>query len=338
MWESLVIRSTTSLISNWDAAQLVGRVLSTEEIDHPMTAEYFWTLPSQGDGRGVPTGAKNRGDWSKGARHAPVVHDVRSGRYGNFDHLSQVARAAAVSGFAGVLVPFDPEGEESWIVAAALAREIPGLTFVTEFAPAFATPVYAAKMSTTLQRLSRGRFAWKLVVDEDPVVARRLGDRVEGADRYERAAEFLEIASSIWGASDVTFRGRFYEVEGGGLGDPLTRYPRPPVSLSGTTAEALALSATHGDLHVWEVGPSDELDALRASLNRQAAANGRQLRHGLRLSVLARETATEAWNDAWLLWSEAGAGSRGVRRAGGRAGDLCRLPSFRSGGLDRARR
>jgi alkanesulfonate monooxygenase len=212
-----------------------------------------------------------------------------------------------VSGFTGVFVPFDPEGEESWIVSAALARELPSLAFVTEFSPTFGTPVYAAKMSASFQRLSGGGLVWKLVIDIDPSIARGFGDHVDGVDRYARAEEFLDVVAGIWGRESFNYRGRFYEVEEGGLKEPLTRHPRPSVTLSGTSPEALALSAKHADLHLWDALPG-ELDTHRAELDRLAVLHGRSVRHGLQLAVFARETAEEAWDEVRRLWFESEAG------------------------------
>ena len=274
-----------------------------------MTAEYFWTLPTRGDGRRGSGPLGNRGDWTSGGRPLIAsIRDVRRDRYGYFDYLVQVARAAAVSGFTGVFVPFDPEGEESWIVSAALARELPTLDFVTEFSPVFSTPVYAAKMSASFQRLSGGGLAWKLSVDEDPSVARGFGDHVEGIDRFARADEFLDVVTGIWNRENFDYQGRFYQVQDGGLKEPLARHARPPVTLAGTSPEALALSAKHADVHLWDTSLPDELDAHRAELDRLAAALGRSVRHGLQLGVFARETAEDAWEEVRRLWSESGAG------------------------------
>jgi alkanesulfonate monooxygenase len=271
--------------------------------------EYQWTLAMRGDGRKGPGIRGTRGDWTSGRRlFLAPIRDERIGRYNYLDHLAQVTRAAAVSGFSGVLVPFDPDGEESWVVSAALARESPSLTFVTEFSPAFATPVYATKMSTTFQRFSGGRLSWKLAIDQDPAAAARLGDHVQGSDRYARAAELLDIAEGIWGVDSFTYRGRFYEVEEGGLKSPLTGHRRPPVVLSGVGNDALALSAAHADVHAWAVLPGEELDRLRGSLDGQASARGRQVDHSLQLVVVARETEQEAWDEVRRQWAGAAVG------------------------------
>jgi alkanesulfonate monooxygenase len=274
-----------------------------------MATEYFWTLPTQGDGRTGSGRLGTRGDWTDGGRPlVDAIRDVRPGRFGYFDHLAQIGRAAAVTGFNGVFVPFDPAGEESWIVSGALARELPTLVFVTEFSPAFSTPVYAIKMSATFQRFSGGRLRWKLAIDADPAVARGFGDYVEGADRYARAEEFLDIAAGISDSESFTYRGRFFEVEEGGLKDPLTLYARPSVTLSGTSPEALALSAKHADVHLFASLLPDELERRRAELDNLAAASGRQVRHGLQLAVFARETSDEAWDEVRRLWLQSGVG------------------------------
>jgi alkanesulfonate monooxygenase len=276
-----------------------------------MTAEYYWTLPTRGDGRGAADVSENRGGGSpRLGSLGSSIRDVRPGRYSYVDHLAHVARAAAVSGFGGVFVPFDPQGEDSWIVSAALAREIPSLAFVTEFPPTFGTPVYAAKMSATFQRFSGGRLGWKLAVEGDQAGGGPFGDHVEGPDRFVRAGEFLEVATGIWGQEGFTFKGRFFEVEEGGLRHPLSRYPRPPVTLSGATPEALALSAAHGDVHLWESPRPRELEQQKRELDRLASSQGRQLRHGVQLTVVARETAGEAWDEVRRLWLQAGAGNQ----------------------------
>jgi len=276
-----------------------------------MTAEYYWTLPTRGSGRGAADVSESRSDWSPGGGTlGPSIRDVRPGHYSYVDHLAHITRAAAVSGFSGVFVPFDSQGEDSWIVSAALAREIPSLAFVTEFPPTFGTPVYAAKMSATFQRFSGGRLGWKLAVEDDQAGGGPFGDHVEGSDRFVRAGEFLDVATGIWGQEGFTFKGRFFEVEEGGLRHPLSRYPRPPVTLSGATPEALALSATHGDVHLWESPRPHELEQHKRELDRLASSQGSHLRHGLQLAVVARETPQEAWDEVRRLWFHAGAGNQ----------------------------
>lgn len=304
--------------------------------------EFYWRLPSRGDGRRARPDLRGRGGFGAGIPAAgfppdgrsteartpndlrfggptdaateprpadsgarPIaVTDVRPGRFGPFDDLAQIVHAAELTGFDGVLAPYDPLGEESWIVAAAALRATRYTRLAVEFQPAFGTPVYAAKVSATLQRHSRGRLVWRLAVDTDDADARSRGDRVAGDDRYARAAEFLTVARGVWNETEVpaagftgtgfAYAGQYYDVIDGGFRGILSGLPFPEVHLSGTSPAALALSAAHGDVHLFTETP-EGLDGPIAELRDRAAAAGRTVRIGIEVPVIARETEDEAW-------------------------------------------
>ncbi|GAA3104441.1 LLM class flavin-dependent oxidoreductase [Streptosporangium carneum] len=236
------------------------------------------------------------------------VTDLRpSDAAGPYERLARVGRAAELAGLDGVLAPFDPAGQDPLVVAGGLLRGSRHTRVTAEFHPGIATPVYAAKLSASLQRFSGDRFDWRLTVDLDPQTARAQGDFLEGAERYARAEEFLTVAKGVWSQEDYDFQGSFYEVLGGGLLFPLSGRAFPRVQLSGLSAEALALSARHGDVHVF--GLDDDLDSGIAALRELSLETGREPVYGLRLPVLAREDDIEARRDALRLW---------IRRGGAR--------------------
>ncbi|WP_067568250.1 LLM class flavin-dependent oxidoreductase [Nocardia acidivorans] len=275
--------------------------------------EFLWRLPSRGDGRHVRAETRYRGGFGGPPPTTPAT-DVRVGRYGPFDDLHQIIDAAELSGVDGVLAPYDPAGEESWIVAGGALRATRHSRVVVEFQPAFGTPVYAAKISATLQQHSHGRLGWRLAVETDTADTRARGDRVSGADRHARAAEFLTVARGVWNETPVPgagfqgtgfeFDGAYYAVADGGFRGILSGLPFPEVYLSGTSAAALELSAQHGDVHVFTETP-DGVAALVTELGERAAAAGRSVRAGLELPIIARETEQEAWARAHRQWSEA---------------------------------
>jgi len=253
---------------------------------------FLWELPTRRDGR----------------RADPTLW-----RRGGFDHLHQVVDAAELSGVDGVVATYDPDGEESWIVAGGALRHTRHCRVVVEFTPSFGTPVYAAKMSLTLQRLGADRLDWLLKVDTDPEDDRRRGDRVGGAARYERAAEFLTVARGVWsgrGAAPGGFdggefdhHGRYFDVVAGGFDEAADGHAFPVVHLSGTSPEAIALSAAHGDVHLFSASTPDLTADVRA-LAAAAAQHGRTVRTGLVLPVIAREDEHEAWARVLRLWRE----------------------------------
>jgi alkanesulfonate monooxygenase len=193
----------------------------------------------------------------------------------------QATRAAQLTGLDGVYVPFAADGLESLVVAGGLLRESTTMQVTAEFHPAIASPVYAAKLAASLQRYSASRLGWRLLIDLDQATARAHGDFLPEADRYARAAEFLTIAKGVWSTAPYTYEGRFYEVLGGGFPRSRSNPRFPAVYLSGTSPEALALSAAHADVHLF--GPGEDLRLL---------PNG--VKAGLVLPVLAREDDEEA--------------------------------------------
>ncbi|MFD9549217.1 LLM class flavin-dependent oxidoreductase [Nocardia salmonicida] len=274
--------------------------------------EFYWRLPSRGDGRRAKPELRGRGGF--GPPTAPTeATDVRPGRFGPFDDLAQIVDATELNGFDGVLAPYDPLGEESWIVAASALRATRYSQVTVEFQPAFGTPVYAAKVSATLQRHSAGRLNWRLAVDTDAAEARSRGDRVTGDERYDRAAEFLTVARGVWNENEIgaagfagtgfDYSGRYYDVIDGGFRGILSGLPFPSVHLSGTSPAALALSAAHGDLHLFAESP-DGIAGAVTELGQRAAAAERRVRVGLELPIIARETEDEAWARVHRQWAE----------------------------------
>ena len=259
-----------------------------------MAASFFWTLPVDGDGRGPSA----RRSFIGGLR------DERRDRFTDYDYLLQVARAAESAGFTGAFVPWDEQGDDSWIVAASLAREVRRLTFLPELQPGFTTPVYLAKISTSFQRLAGDRLAWKIDLERDPAVRRAHGDGLVGADFFARAGEFLEAAKGVWTEDPFDYEGRFFAVEKGGLKGPLAGHPLPPTYTSGQSDEALAFAARHADVHVLDGGEPAAVSAQIERLDQAVArfvvskpVDGqprRAVKRGLRLSVVARHTAAEA--------------------------------------------
>jgi alkanesulfonate monooxygenase len=282
-----------------------------------MAAEIFWRLPVDGDGRALLSSSWNRGDYTNVT--PPPNKFARTGgqREGHnyFDHLSQIARAAELSGFEGVWIPQSPAGEEPQVVASALARETRRLKFVIALWTPLVSAVYSAKIANSFQRLSRGRLAWNFITEEPRARAwHGQGLKWSLADQVARTDEFLEVTSGFWQRGPYSFKGRFYEVENGGFPASLGGEPYPTVYISGTSAEEQTLSARHANVHVFPIAPPEVLEPQIAALKAAAAAQGRTLRFGLETDVVARHSSEEAWSDIRGRWVEAGARAASLSR------------------------
>ncbi|QAU33988.1 LLM class flavin-dependent oxidoreductase [Janthinobacterium sp. 17J80-10] len=273
-----------------------------------MTVEFIWQLPTSGDGRLANAEATRRGERTSSTRppFTPGVSDPRGASFNYFDYLHQVARAADLSGFNGVQIRHDLQGDESWIVAGYLARSTRHLKLVTEFEAAWGSAVYAAKNAVSFQRFTGGRLAWQISAGSELQQRRQQGDFVSAPDVPARIDEFLTVAHGVQTAAPFNFKGRFFEVQDGGFKGPLAGNPPPAIYLSGDTDEAYRLSAKHADVHLLDAAPVDALAPAIADLHRLAAETGRILTIGLRIDVLARETEDEAFHDAHRYLRQSG--------------------------------
>ena len=275
-----------------------------------MTIEFIWQLPTSGDGRYAAPGITRRGERNAGAP-SPLqagVSDPRGARppFNYFDYLHQIARAADLSGFNGIRIRHDTQGDESWIVAGYLARSTRHLKLIAEFDAAWGSAVYAAKNAVSFQRFTGGRFAWQIGHGGDAAARRRQGDAAPDADILPRIDEFITVARGVQSTSPFSFKGRFFEVQDGGFKGPLAHHLVNSIYLTGESPEALALSARQADVHVFDAAPVADLRPAIDSLQTQARQQGRAVAAGLRIDVLARETFDEALRDARRYRSGAG--------------------------------
>jgi alkanesulfonate monooxygenase len=273
-----------------------------------MSTEFIWQLPTAGDGRYAEATRLRRGERDKQQR-APFtdgVTDPRGDRFNYFDYLHQVARAADISGFDGLRIAHDFDGDDSWIVAGYLARGTRHIRLLTEFEASWGSSVYAAKNAVSFQRATNGRFAWQLAQGADEASRRRHGDNLPQTEVLARIDEFITVARGVQTTAPFSFKGRYFEVQDGGFRGPLAGNPLPPIYLSGHGEAALALSARQADVHVFDAAPLAELAPLLASLQAQAAALGRTVAAGLRIDLLARETQEEAERDEARQFAQSG--------------------------------
>jgi alkanesulfonate monooxygenase len=250
-------------------------------------ARVHWFLPTSGDGREVI-----------GWVHSNIATaDPRAaGRAPDIEYLAAVAQAAERLGFEAVLTPTGTWCEDAWVVTAALTQATRRLKFIVAFRPDSLAPTLAAQMAAAYQRVSGGRLLLNVVNGGDDEEQRRFGDWLEHDRRYARTDEFLSILRGAWSGAGYDHSGEFYRVAGATVG----RVPRPvpEIFLGGASQAAAEVSARHADVHLAWGEPPPALAEQLAPVRKLAAEAGRTVRYGVRLHVIARDTAAEAWAEA----------------------------------------
>ena len=245
-----------------------------------MSVDFGWFLPTMGDNEtiGPPT------------------------REATTDYLVQVAEAAEDAGFVFALMPVGTVCHDAWLASAVVAGRTRSLKFLVAMRPGFIAPTVAAKMSNTLDQLTRGRVMINVVTGGFPAELAMDGDFTPHDERYERTQEFMQVVRKAWTA-EKTFdhEGKYYRVEAGNVHPKPYQKPYPPFYFGGASDAAKKVGAEEADVYLlWgETLPmvQERIDDMR----RRAADAGRTLRFGLRIHVVVRETEDEAWAAAGAL-------------------------------------
>jgi alkanesulfonate monooxygenase len=245
-----------------------------------------WFLPTQGDGRRLV----------EEQRPAGTAGGPRAASLG---YLTQVALAAEEMGFEGALTPTGLWCEDAWVTTAMLSQRTERLKFMIAFRPGLVSPTLAAQMAATFQRQSAGRLLLNVVTGGDGEEQRALGDHLDKDARYERTCEFLAIVRELWRGERVDLDGARLSVSGAQL-EQLPA-PAPPIYFGGSSPAALDVAARHVDVYLsWGEPPSLLGGKLRA-VEALADRRGRRLRLGIRLHVVSRDRAEDAWREAERL-------------------------------------
>lgn len=208
-------------------------------------------------------------------------------------YVRDVARAAEASGFESVLVMTGHRTLDPWLTAALAAQDTQTLRFIVAFRAGYALPTLIAQQIETFQYLFGGRLDVNVVTGSDPDEQLAYGDELPKETRYRRAGEFLEILEAEFAGEPYDFAGEHYRVTGGGRPRPLS--PKPTVFFGGLSEEAAHVAAAHADVQLMygETPPMAAEHVERVS--KLAAARGRRVEFGIRIQVISRDRAEDAW-------------------------------------------
>ncbi|SCE97807.1 LLM class flavin-dependent oxidoreductase [Micromonospora mirobrigensis] len=272
-----------------------------------MSLTFHWFLPTYGDSRDIVGGG-----------HGTPIGSAGGARPATVAYLGQIARTAEQLGFVGALTPTGAWCEDAWLATAMLAEVTERLKFLVAFRPGLLSPTLAAQMAATFQRLSGGRLLLNVVTGGESTEQRAYGDFLDKDARYARTDEFLRVVRALWRGETVDHAGEHLRVEGARL----SRLPVqvPPVYFGGSSAAALPVAVRHSDVYLTWGEPPTQVAGKLDRVRNLAADAGRELRFGIRLHVIARDTAEQAWTQARRLLdgisdSDIRAAQEGLRRS-----------------------
>jgi alkanesulfonate monooxygenase len=252
------------------------------------TLHFGWFIPTNGDSRtlGDPTGM------------IPPSMDL----------FTRIARAAEDATLEYILVPVQTYCWDAYMVCAMVAAKTERIKPLLAARCGFIAPTVMAKMLSTLDQLTDGRVLVNLIAGGSAAELAADGSFYDHDERYEVMDETVTIMKRVWTETEpVDFDGKFFKVEGAKCVPRPYQHPYPAFYLGGSSDAAKNVSAKHASVHLfWGDTPENiakQLDDVRA----RAKAAGRldELRFGMRLQIIVRETEEEAWDEARRLIADA---------------------------------
>ncbi|HWU01193.1 MAG TPA: LLM class flavin-dependent oxidoreductase [Novosphingobium sp.] len=226
---------------------------------------------------------------------------------GEFDPQAIVesARAQEAAGYDRVLIANNSLMPDSHNIATFVLSHTTRLKVLLAHRPGFIAPTMAARMLTTVDRLSGGgRVTVHIIAGPSDKELEADGDFTAKPERYARALEYVQVMRKAWGA-DAPFdhEGPYYRCnnayapvrpEGGAI----------PVSWAGTSPESVEACGQVADLFAMS---GDSLANIGATMERvRAAADAQGRKVGFMMTILAilGDTEEQAWAKAERVLGE----------------------------------
>ncbi|MGW3310417.1 NtaA/DmoA family FMN-dependent monooxygenase [Streptomyces sp. NPDC001073] len=194
---------------------------------------------------------------------------------------------------------------ESLTVLNALAAVTERIGLAATVNATFNEPYELARRLATLDHLSGGRAAWNVVTSSDAFTGEnfRRGGYLDRADRYTRAAEFVDVARELWDSwtpdglpRPFAHRGQHFDIAGE-FTVPRSPQGHPVVIQAGDSGEGREFAARTADVVFTRHGTLEDGRAFYADVKGRLAKYGRDpadLRIMPGVSVVLGDTAAEA--------------------------------------------
>jgi FMN-dependent oxidoreductase (nitrilotriacetate monooxygenase family) len=239
--------------------------------------------------------------WRHPASNPQSVNDVR-----HFIRLAQIAERGKLDSifFAdGVAVRGNVRhnsqgGLEPLAILNAVATHTSRIGLIATVSTTFNEPFNTARKFATLDHLSSGRAGWNIVTSGSEAEARNFGydEHLEHRVRYERAAEFIDVATKLWDSwaddalvldqpsgiytatervHEINHRGTHFRVQGP-LNVPRSPQGRPVLVQAGSSEDGREFAARYAEaiFTAWQTLP--EAQAFYTDIKGRVAAHGRR--------------------------------------------------------------
>ncbi|GAB5336981.1 LLM class flavin-dependent oxidoreductase [Pseudomonas lurida] len=192
---------------------------------------------------------------------------------------------------------FNGTNMETFTWAAAMAAVTTKLQFFSTTHVPTIHPIVAAKMATTIDHISKGRFGLNLVTGWFTPEMEMFGrEMMEHDQRYEYADEWMDIVAALWARNGVDYNGDFHRTKDAVMEPkPYNKAGRPVMICAGSSGKGLDFTAKHCDFNFGFMQDMEKGAAWVKHVKDLARSKfGRELGTFTSCPVIVRETEKEA--------------------------------------------
>ena len=229
--------------------------------------------------------------------NAATLHVIEGGLSGGY--VTEFARAHDEAGFDLALVGYSSSSAEGFLVALHAAAHTQRLGYLVAHRPGFVAPTLMARKIATFDHLTGGRLAVHIITGKTDEEQQGDGDFSPKAERYLRAAEYLELIKLAWSSErPFDFSGKFYSVKGAHSDVRPSQKPHPLIFFGGASPGALAMGARLCDVYAIYAEPLAAMRERIAQVRAQAATFGRKIRFNVSVRPIIAASEGAAWDKA----------------------------------------
>jgi FMN-dependent oxidoreductase (nitrilotriacetate monooxygenase family) len=223
----------------------------------------------------------------------------------HFQRLAQIAERGKLDSifFADSPVLWGPVGRrpsgslEPTVLLTAIAAATERIGLIATASTTYNDPFNLARRFASVDHASGGRAGWNVVTTAGPEAAKNFGldDQPAHHERYQRAAEFLEVAQKLWDSWDddaptgdkangswadqakvrpIDHVGRHFQVRGP-LNVPRSPQGHPLIVQAGSSEDGKGLAARYAEAVFTAQQSLEEAQAFYADLKERTARLGR---------------------------------------------------------------
>jgi alkanesulfonate monooxygenase len=214
-------------------------------------------------------------------------------------YVTEAARAHEASGFDLVLVGYSSSSAEGFLVALHAAAQTKRLGYLVAHRPGFVAPTLMARKIATFDHLTGGRLAVHIIAGKTDDEQEGDGDFTPKAERYRRAAEYLELMKLAWSnEKPFDFDREFYRVHSAHSDVRPLQKPHPLLFFGGASGGALEMGARLCDVYAIYAEPLASTRERMTQFRAQAAAFGRTPGFNVSVRPIIAATEAAAWDKA----------------------------------------